>query len=228
MTDNSSSTSSALTTTLSLTPQQQQLAIVLAAASGANQLALLSQPRDEFQMMADKDFFGKIVRIGNYLNALRFYRKGVDKHHVFTFGFIRDAFGRALKSLGNDTLNIDQWYFDMLEQLPEKEAYEARFGTSDPDERLVHKLAESRGEHAVDWIGGLQTLEMKTPGLVNALSSAIEQQNMTQESALDEYKRAMNYARGQEAPTNMGKHIYHGVKPPSTRPSIGGKVIGGY
>ena len=52
---------------------QQALALVLGAAK--QQLAVLRQPRDEFQMMADKDFFASLVKVACYLDALRFYRK---------------------------------------------------------------------------------------------------------------------------------------------------------
>lgn len=54
-------------------------------------LARLQIQRNDFQMLADKDYFSDLVKVACYLDALRFYRKGVERHRVFTFGFIREV-----------------------------------------------------------------------------------------------------------------------------------------
>lgn len=209
----------------------QALALIVSHASGNNgaesmQLARLQQPRNDFQMLADKEFFSNIVSVACYLDALRFYRRGKERFKVFTFSFIRDAFCRALWHVSPDAakeaasekpFNIDQWYFDMLGTHKDSaKAHEAQFGTEDPDESRLHEMGSCRGEHQIDWIGALQQLEIEYPGFVLALSSGIEQQNLTQERVAAEFRRAIDYGRGNEAAPNIGKTIYKAARQPTS------------
>lgn len=205
----------------------QALTLIVNHAANSNgggaesmQLARLQQPRNSFQMLADKEFFSNIVSVACYLDALRFYRRGKERFKVFTFSFIRDAFCRALSeadasSSSEKPFNIDQWYFEMLgtHKDPAK-AHEAQFGTEDPDETRLHEMGTCRGEHQIDWIGALQKLEITNPGFVLALSSGIEQQNLTQERVAVEFRRAIDYGRGDQAAPNIGKTIYKSARQP--------------
>lgn len=215
------------TTELALLPKTSQAMMLALGGGDAASLALvislarqlaqpdLRQQRDSFEMVADPEFFNKLVDVACYAEGLRFYRRGMDRFKFLTFSFIQDALQAALHNLTNpktgktafeEGFDLDKFYFEALGTLPEKEAHEAQFG-ADPDEYHVSDMARNRGQHKIDWIGKLQVLEQRYPGLVNAIFSSIQQQVMTQQKMADNFKLAMHYNRGEEPMARLGRDI---------------------
>lgn len=179
----------------------------------------MRQRRDDFEMMADSNFFDKLIKVACYMEGLHHYRRGADRYRVFTFGFIRATFDKALESLGaSSEVNIDQMYFDAL-----PDEIKAR-----PDPELQDLGGNlSRDEFTVDWVGMLQGLEHKYPGFVVAMYSGVDQQTKTQENMRSTFQTAMSYTSrvdGQlPAISRLGKDILKARRAPSA--GGGGRII---
>jgi hypothetical protein len=219
--------------------QQNQLTIIPDAAYAAlavfQQQQQLSNPRrarDDFDMMADPAFFDQLVDVACYLEALRYYRKGADRFKVFTFAHIADAFRRSFLSLSEDAaalgaFSLDQWYFDSLDALPtEEEVQAAKFGP-DPSELTISNMARNRGEHRIDWIGRLQELARRYPGVVQLLHSGVSQQTKTQQKMADNFTLALHYNRGDDAMSRLSAPLPKAHLGGGSGGGVGGRLGGG-